>query len=329
LEANHLQSTLVSDLFSVLDRSADLIKNKRHSGYLEGLAAAGEDIGSDRVCESDLKDKLLPLYHSFFQRGMTAEDVRRAFQLAILKGLKANPLPGHEMTPDALVILIGHLVSVLMRDRPFSILDPAVGFANLLTGILNQSKSDEVTAYGAEVDDLTIRLAYANVNLQQHEVQLFHQDGLKPILSEAVDFAVCDVPVGIYPDRSEAKTYELGDIGGKAYTHFLFIEQGMRHLKEAGYLLYMIPNTLFLEDRDRLFHRYIRKHAVILSVLQLPLTLFKTNRAAKSILLLQKKGKGVTQPKQVLLAEMPDFMNEPAMRKFLAHLDHWFENRSF
>lgn len=323
-----MQTSLVSDLFSVLDRSALLLQNKSHISYLEGLCRAGEDIYNDTVSEGALSDQLRPLYASFFREKMTAEDVRRAFQLAALKGMKADPKPGHEMTPDALVMLIGHIVALLADQAPFTILDPAVGTGNLLTGILNQAKADHVEAYGADTDDLLIKLAYTNANLQQKDIHLFHQDGLKPILTEPIDFAVCDVPIGYYPDQETAESYELNGINGKAYTHFLFIEQGLKYLKEAGYLLYLIPNRLFADDREHHFHDFLQKHAIILALLQLPLSLFKDGKAAKSILLMQKKGKNVPPHKQALLAEMPDFMDEQAMRGFMAQLDRWFAGRS-
>lgn len=319
-----MQTTTVSELFSVLDQSALLIKGQRHTGYLEALSVAGEIIYTETIEDEELKSRLEVLCTKFYHEGMTAEDIRRAFQLAALKGMKASPQTGHEMTPDSLVILIGHILSMLVGSRPFSILDPAVGTANLLTGVLNQAETDDIAAYGADTDDLLLKLAYTNANLQQKEIRFFHQDGLKPIYAGQVDFVICDVPVGIYPDGQTAKTYGLNGINGKAYTHFLFIEQGLRQLKEAGYLLYLIPNQLFSEDKEHLFHRFIQKNAVVLALLQLPLSLFQKADMAKSIMILQKKGEGVTAPKQALLAEMPSFSNERELRAFMMQMDHWF-----
>lgn len=323
-----MQTTLVTDLFSILDQAALLIKNRRRLTYLEGLNAAGEDIFKDRVSDEELRSRLEPLYAAFFHNHMTAEDVRRAFQLATLKGMKADPQPGREMTPDTLVILMGHMVHLLMGGRPFSILDPAAGTANLLTGIMNQAEDDRIEACGADTDDLLIRLAYTNANLQQKDIRLFHQDGLKPILSGPSDIVVCDVPVGIYPDKKNAESYELNGINGQAYSHFLFIEQGLRQLKAGGFLLYLIPNRLFSDDREQRFHNFIQNHAVILALLQLPMTLFKNEKAAKSIFLLQKKDGRASRPRQTLLAKLPDFLNEPAMRKVLQQIDGWFAGHS-
>ncbi|RYL93784.1 class I SAM-dependent methyltransferase [Sporolactobacillus sp. THM7-4] len=322
-----LNLSTVSELFSVLDQSSILIKKLRGMDYLEALCETAENIYNDVIKENEIRDKLEPLYANFFREGLTAEDIRRAFQLAALKGMKKSPHPNHEITPDSIVLLLGHIASLLTGDDPVSILDPAVGTGNLLTGIMNQVKNNQVTACGADTDDLLIKLAYANSNLQQKEVHLFHQDGLKPLFVEPCDLVVCDVPVGIYPDERTAKAYELSDVGEKAYTHFLFIEQGLKSLKNSGYLLYLIPNRLFAEDRDHHFHQFIQDKAVILALLQLPLSLFKNRAAAKSVFLLQKKGEGVKMPKQALLAEMPQFSDEQELRRFMLSLDDWFKHR--
>lgn len=324
-----LETTIVTDLFSVLDQAALIIMKKHKISYLEGLCAAGEDIFKDRVTDHDLKEKLEPLYAAFFHKGMTAEDVRRAFQLAVLKGMKKDSAAGDDMTPDALVILMGHIASQLMgKYSSFSVLDPAAGTANLLTGIMNQSSQGHILACGADTNDLMIRLAWTNANLQQNEIHLLHQDGLKPILTEPADLVVCDVPVGFYPDQENAKQFELNGTDGKAYTHFLFIEQGLKQLKAGGYLLYLIPNRLFSDDHDHHFHRFMQKHAIVLALLQLPLTLFRKPEAAKSIMLLRKKGGSAAVPGETLLAELPDFLNENAMRKVLQRIDQWFTDQS-
>ncbi|CAM3267359.1 class I SAM-dependent methyltransferase [Sporolactobacillus spathodeae] len=319
-----MQTSRVSELFSILDNAALILRKVRKTSYLEALCAAGEQITNGQIDDASVKSRLQPLYDNFFQEGMTAEDVRRAFQLAVLKGTKQPGETFYDMTPDALVLFIGHMARLLVSDKQAIILDPAVGSANLLTGVLNQLDNESVTACGVEINDLLIRLAYTNANLQQQAIHLLHQDGLKKILQEPADLVVSDPPVGIYPDAESAKSYQLTRMDGKAYTHFLFIEQGLNALKEAGYLLYLIPNRLFSDDKEKTFYRYLAKNAVVLALLQLPLSLFQTPEAAKSILLLQKKGTDVRLPKQTLLAELPDFSDEAAMRAFMKHMDSWF-----
>lgn len=323
-----MQTTTVSELFSVFDQTTLFIKKIRETDYLTTLCEAVEGLAQDEIKDEELSGKLKPLYDRYYSQKVTAEDVRRALQLAMLKGMKASPQPNHEMTPDTLVILIGHMIAMLAGKKPFSILDPAVGSANLLTGIMNQSETDDILAYGIDADPLLIRLAASNANLQQKEIQLFHQDGLKPILIDPVDFVVCDVPVGVYPDQESAKTYTLKDVAEKPLTHFLFVEQCLRKLKTGGYVLSLVPNHLFSDDQGHVFHDFIHENATILALIQLPVSLFTKGEQAKSILLMQKKTGTQTDAKQALLAEMPDFSNEVKMRKFMQQLDHWFLHRS-
>ncbi|GAE47513.1 adenine-specific methyltransferase [Mesobacillus boroniphilus JCM 21738] len=54
-----------------------------------------------------------------------------------------------------------------------------------------------------------------------------------------------------------------------------------------------------------MLHEFIKNHLIVQGVLQLPASLFKSKQAAKSILILQKKGEEVIAPKQAILAELP------------------------
>ncbi|PWZ78015.1 SAM-dependent methyltransferase, partial [Staphylococcus pseudintermedius] len=57
--------------------------------------------------------------------------------------------------------------------------------------------------------------------------------------------------------------------------------------------------------------------------LNLPKTLFKSERAQKSILILQRKEHNVTKPVEVLLANIPDFKNPQNFQQFLSELKTW------
>lgn len=53
--------------------------------------------------------------------------------------------------------------------------------------------------------------------------------------------------------------------------------------------------------------------------------MFKDEAQAKSILILQKKGEDAMPPKQALLANLPSFANQQAMREMMAKLDQWIQ----
>ena len=66
------------------------------------------------------------------------EEIRKAIQLAILKGMKKSVQVNHQMTPDAIGLLVSYFVKEMTKDKKeLSILDPALGTGNLLYTIMN------------------------------------------------------------------------------------------------------------------------------------------------------------------------------------------------
>ncbi len=86
-----------------------------------------------------------------------------------------------------------------------TLFDPAVGTGNLLLAVLNQLAGEAGKAFGSEIDDVLIKLAYVQANLQEKEIELFNQDSLQPIFMEPADAVICDLPVGYYPDDESAR----------------------------------------------------------------------------------------------------------------------------
>ena len=118
------------------------------------------------------RKRLDKFYHQFSAEKYNKETIRKAYQLAILKGMKQNVQPNHQMTPDAVGIFVSYLVGKFMNPRKeFTILDPALGTGNLLFAILNQLPEKEVSACGVEIDETLLKLAYAGANLQEHALQ--------------------------------------------------------------------------------------------------------------------------------------------------------------
>lgn len=123
------------------------------------------------------------------------------------------------------------------------------------------------------------------------DIEFFKQDSMRPFLIDPVDLVVSDLPVGYYPDDVRASEFELKADDGQSYAHHLLIEQSLMYTKEAGYLIFLIPNFLFTSDQAEKLHQFLREHAHIVGLLQLPESIFKTDKNTKSILVLQKKGR--------------------------------------
>ena len=276
------------------------------------------------VTPAELKDELSPLYQEIYEMKATPEQVRKAFQLVVLKGMKKSAQPQHQMTPDAVALFMGYLINKLPLEEGWTCLDMAVGTGNLLTAVLNQVNKKVGYAAGVDIDDLLIKLSASSVNLQQHVVELHPQDSLRPLLVDPVDVILSDLPYGYYFDEENAKHFQVSSSDKRPLSHPIFIEQALKYTKPAGFLFFIIPNDLFQLDGDKKLSAVIHKEATILGLLQLPISMFKDKSQAKSILILQKKGGETKPPTQALLAELPSFKNRDALASIIVQIDKWF-----
>jgi len=266
----------------------------------------------------------------FSQDGATKEDVRKAIQIAVLKGMRKGSQPNHQMTPDTLGLLVGYFVEQLFAERlkteKISILDPAVGTGNLLLTVMNLL-DEKIEATGVEVDELLIRIAAATADLTEQSVSLYRQDALQDLLVSPADAIVCDLPVGYYPNEDVALDYELCPSEGMSYAHHLFIEQSINYTKDGGYLFFLAPTHLFESEQSKQLHKYIQKNAWIQAIIQLPDTMFANKALEKSIVILQKQGKDFKAPKEVLLAKVPNMQNKQALAMFFEKVKMWQDGK--
>jgi site-specific DNA-methyltransferase (adenine-specific) len=318
----------VEQLFTLFNETAVVLQEELDCTYLEALAETGENLFHGSILQDELSEltskRLKRYYEGFHLEKYPNEVIRKAYQLVILKGMKESVQPNHQMTPDTVGMLVGYLADKFIQKPAFSLLDPAVGTGNLLTTVLNQLDK-KVDSIGVEIDDLLLKLAYVNANLQEHPIQLFNQDSLQPLFIDPVDVVIGDLPIGYYPNDIRASEYQLQASVGHSYSHHLFIEQSVRHTKPGGYLFFIIPNGLFESDQASKLHEFFKENIIIQGLLQLPTSMFINKNAAKSILVLQKQGDGIKPPKQVLLVDLPSLSNAVEMDKILSKLEIWFK----
>ncbi|MFJ8512393.1 class I SAM-dependent methyltransferase [Lysinibacillus xylanilyticus] len=306
----------IEKLFGMLNEHAEKIEKEHNVTLLEGILD-----GLEAWLDGEV---------DFSQDGATKEDVRKAIQIAVLKGMRKGSQPNHQMTPDTLGLLVGYFVEQLFADRleaeKISILDPAVGTGNLLLTVMNLL-DEKIEATGVEVDELLIRIAASTADLTEQPVSLFRQDALQDLLVNPADAIVCDLPVGYYPNEDVALDYELCASEGMSYAHHLFIEQSINYTKDGGYLFFLAPTHLFESEQSKQLHKYIQKHAWIQAIIQLPDTMFANKALEKSIVILQKQGKEFKAPKEVLLAKVPNMQNKQALAMFFEKVKMWQEGK--
>lgn len=317
----------VEVLFEKIDNATDTVQQHANETYLDSLAMTLEVFFHEHVAEEIddvLKHKLQTIIKDIDIHAYQTEEIRKAVQLAILKGMKGTTQQQHLMTPETVALFVGYLAEKVTNGKEkLRVFDPASGTGNLLTTVLGHLKNTEET-FASEVDPTLIKLAVLNANLQKKEVEFFHQDSLTPFLLDPVDLIVADLPVGYYPDDVRANDFELKADEGHSYSHHLFIEQSMNYTKDGGYSIFVIPDFLFDSDQSDKLHAFIQEYAHIVGVLRLPESMFKSEKNIKSILILQKKGKGTTAPKRPLLVKLPSFKDTTAMNDILGQMNTWF-----
>ncbi|MEI4769275.1 class I SAM-dependent methyltransferase [Psychrobacillus sp. FJAT-51614] len=306
--------TNVEKIFTFIDQESSFIEEQESATYLEGVIYA---------LELWITDKKTPSITN-----PSKEQIRKAVQLAILKGMKQSAQVNHQMTPDAIGLLVAYLVKEMSKGKKeLAILDPALGTGNLLYTIMN-SLPTENHAFGVEIDDLLIQLAAQTGELLTCDIQLFRQDALKPLLIDPVDVVVSDLPVGYYPDSETSQDYFLHSEEEMSYAHHLFMEQSMKHVKPGGYLYFLVPESIFESKQAPKLHKFLKETGWIQAVIQLPSNIFKTKGQEKSLLIIQKKSETLKAPREVLLAKVPNMSNKEAMELFFKKIDIWQEENA-
>ncbi|ADU31488.1 class I SAM-dependent methyltransferase [Evansella cellulosilytica] len=327
-----MTTTIVEELYTVLDNGSQILQDALNIPYIEAISEMGEVIFHQEVTHN-IKEESKQLVLDELKKitdyeAITNEEYRRAIQLAVLKGMKEATQPHHAMTPDAVSLFIGYLVNKILgydkKGETAIILDQAVGSGNLLTAIMNQTEKSH--GIGVEVDETLLKIAYTNANLQKHSVDLFHQDSVATPTVKNVDIIASDLPIGFYPNDDIAKDFVLKSDEGHSFVHHLIIEQGFSHVKEGGFLVFLVPNFLFESQEAKKLHDFIKKEGVIYSFLQLPKSMFKNGQWGKSILILRKKKQGIKIPKEALLVELPSFSNNSALTDMMNRISKWFDS---
>lgn len=321
------RANLIEEHFNQLDLLVEEHANKENNNYFDSLIAVLELILSD---EEELKDdEFSEKINNLHIDRLEKDQMRKVIELASLKGLQGAVQSQHLITPDTIASYIAYLIEkIYPGDEEIRLFDIVSGSGNLVTAVMNQLKRP-IKTYGSEVDPSLIELSVLSANLQQNTIEFFHQDSLQPFLLDPVDLVIADLPIGYYPDDERAKSFKVHVTDDHTYAHHLLIEQSLNYTKEAGFLIFVIPNTLFNSDQATKLHELIRESAHVVGLLQLPSSIFKSDQNAKSLFVLQKKSEQTKAPKEALLAKLPSFKDLQATESIVTKMNQWFEQAGY
>ena len=324
-----LRPEVIEQLFDLVDESSMIISSELKMSYLHAMCESCQNIMSQEINQSineESKKALQTHYATLEGLEFTQEEIRKALQLAILKGLKSERLTNAIMTPDSIALILGYLISKFVKNfNEVRLGDLTVGTGNLLTAVLNHLGTEPQEIYGVEVNHDLLKIACTLSDMQEYAVQFYQQSSLKPLFIDPLDLIIGDLPEG---DLSQEEMNELGltlAAQGINYLPYLLIENHLNYLKPGGYAFYVIPNDLFSQPQSHAFHQLLTSKANIQALLQLPTTLFKQDELGKSLFIVQKNGEQVKPVNEVLIAQLPNFNDPHQFNKMLTRIENWIK----
>jgi len=322
-----IRHDVVENIFDMIDEMSLILAKELQIGYLEAMCDACENIVNAEIMQKvdeHLHVKLFEMCKKISEIEPQSEEVRKALQLAILKGLKSENLSLDTMTPDSIAMIIGYLGEKLILDLEMAaVADLTVGAGNLLTAVLNTFKKMPSSIYGADTDFGLIKIAKAMADMQDYEVQFFNQSSAQPLLMEPVDLIISDLPTSGIAGREDLDL-DLVRAGCK-YLPYLLIENHLCYLKPGGYAIYVVPNDLFSQSFSKEFHQIVSESAYIQMLLQLPESLFKDASLGKSLFVIRKKKTGLNAPSEALVVQLPPLNDPLKFSNTLTKVDDWIK----
>lgn len=297
--------------YDVLDESINKLYEIKHDRFFKLLVDTGKNIIANDVLQKEAtieqREELLKIYERLSDVPFNVEEIRRAFQMMVLRALKEENLKNGDITPDTIGFFVGYLINKLMPNaKKLNILDPVVGSGNFLYSVANHLDCD-LHLFGIDNIKEILDIASIQGDLLNYDVEMFCQDTLDHPFS-GMDIVVADLP--------DYKVPELED----KYFPYLCVLEHMASLKDNGYFISIVPNDFFEHDDDNFFKANIKKYGSVLGVLELPKNMFKSN--PKSIIIFSRVA---LESKKCLLVELPSFTDVGALNKSLLQIEHWFE----
>ncbi|NQD99880.1 class I SAM-dependent methyltransferase, partial [Staphylococcus xylosus] len=232
----------------------------------------------------------------------------------------------HQITPDSIGLILGFLSERFLKNsEAMHIADLASGAGHLSASVHEVLSDHTLMHHLVEVDPVLSRVSVHLANFLEIPFDVYPQDAIMPLPFEDADVVIGDLPIGYYPVDDRSKEMALGFEEGHSYSHFLLIEQAITAMKPSGYAFLVVPSNIFEGENVKQLQNFIATETEMQAFLNLPATLFKNEKARKSILVLQKKETNVTKSVEVLLANIPDFKSPQQFQGFLQDLNAWMQ----
>lgn len=296
-------------LYEVISDSIDFLFERIGGDYFTLYNLTVDNILAQEVLQDEFDDEdkkeLTQIYSRLTGIDMTSEDIRKAIQSLMLRGLQETHISNGSITPDTIGILFSYFISKFEpTKRKVKILDPLAGFGNLLFTIENHLDLD-MELFAVENNKNIVNVLKSNADLLDTKLDIHFENTLNSLFSD-IDYIVSDFD---YYD-----TYEEGYFPYNVVLHYLGA------LKDNGYMVLCIPDDFFSFDKDQEFKKNITRFGSIVSLIELPDDFFKQQK--KSILIIKK---GQFDNKKCLMIKLPTFDDPNEFNQALIRIELWFD----
>lgn len=299
----------IEALYDCFNESAILLYKTYKTPYLEAIVKTCENIMANSIEDSfaDKRAELKTIIEKISDIEFNKEEIRKAFQYACLRGFKHGNISNEMITPETIGVFVNYLISKLYIKTKLNILDPLVGTGNLITYIANNI-TQTANIFGVDFDSNSYKLSTALFDMLGYGEHVYFQDTVT-FKCQPMDLIVSD-----FSGVSEEDVYNI--IG---------------HLSEniigGGFLIGIF-------DGETVKDEVLVKHAQglnnlwkLFGFIKLPENILK--KSEKVIVIFQRDGLDVIQPKKFLLVDLPDFNEHEDFKKVINSVNIWFENIEF
>lgn len=299
----------IEKLYDVIDQSAVILYDKYKISYLKGIVKTCENIHANSADFSDeeINEELEELLNSIKDIDFKKEEVRKAIQYAILKGLKHEKISNQMITPESIGVLMSYFIQKLYDKKTYRIYDPLLGTGNLLVTIANQIDKD-VELIGVDNFGVSYELAKSLFGMLGYGDKVYFQDTLTSNNINA------DVIISDFSAVQQDQIYKI-------------IDHQLNNIKSDSYFIFMVDNTFFKALNVKEFIEEISENWYLFGMIVLPNEVFKNQE--KSMVILQNKGENFIKPDSFLMAEIPSFTDKDGLNKVIVQLNNWFNKTQY
>lgn len=299
--------------YDCLDESNNFLYEVFHKPYFELIEMTVKNILAGEVLtefeDEEKAEELKKIYDKIQDIDFSVEDVRKAMQSIILRGLKEMKIPNGNTTPDTLGILAAYLITKIHKDKKINIYDPLCGTGNLLFTVNNYLDKD-CKLFACDDDLWMTKLTALTADLLSVDAEVFYQD-TRSLALTGMDAIVFDMPHQEFVDGN----YFPYD----AILHF------SNELKEDGCMIGIVENDFFDYDANQEFKKELFKSMSILGLIELPDSMFNVGKP-KLILVLQKK---LLKDAKCFMVKLPNFNDVKDFNEALIDIEAWFKKNNY